>query len=91
MIIFNLDRFIVSTFRKVADGKWWQKFLRELLHASPRIILAIIIAIVISKPVEIKIFENRLSEQIKRNEIEAKKDKVDDFMVYIKLAIRRIM
>ena len=58
LIIFNLDRFIVS---------------------SPRIILAIIIAIVISKPVEIKIFENRLSEQIKRNEIEAKKDNVDDF------------
>ena len=27
----------------------------------------------------IKIFENRLSEQIKRNEIEAKKDNVDDF------------
>lgn len=79
LIIFNLDRFIVSTFWKVADGKRWQKFLRELLHASPRIILAIIIAIVISKPVEIKIFENRLSEQIKRNEIAAKKDNVNDF------------
>ena len=91
LIIFNLDRFIVSTFRKVADGKWWQKFLRELLHASPRIILAIIIAIVISKPVEIKIFENRLSEQIKRNEIEAKKDNVNDFYGIHKVSDRRIM
>lgn len=79
LIIFNLDRFVVSTFRKVTDGKWWQKFLRELLYASPRIILAIIIAIVISKPIEIKIFEDRLSEQIKLNEIEAKKNNVNDF------------
>lgn len=79
LIIFNLDRFIVSTFKKVTDGKWWQKFLRELLYASPRIILAIIIAIVISKPIEIKIFEDRLSEQIKLNEIEAKKNNVNDY------------
>ena len=48
-LIFNLDRFIVSTIKKR------DSFLDELIQASPRIVLAIIIAIVISKPLEIKI------------------------------------
>ena len=55
LLIFNLDRFIVSTIRK-RDSFW-----DELLQASPRIALAVIIAIVISKPLEIKIFEKEIS------------------------------
>lgn len=55
LLIFNLDRFIVSTIRK-RDSFW-----SELLQASPRILLAIIIAIVISKPLEIKIFEKEIA------------------------------
>jgi hypothetical protein len=54
-LIFNLDRFIVSTIRKR------DQFSSEFLQASPRIILAIIIAIVISKPLEIKIFEKEIN------------------------------
>jgi Holliday junction resolvasome RuvABC endonuclease subunit len=41
LLIFNLDRFIVSTIRKR------DRFSSEFLQATPRIILAIIIAIVI--------------------------------------------
>ncbi len=55
LLIFNLDRFIVSTIRKRA-GFW-----AEFLQATPRIVLAIIIAIVISKPLEIKIFEKEIN------------------------------
>lgn len=55
LLIFNLDRFIVSTIRK-RDSFW-----SEFLQASPRILLAIIIAIVISKPLEIKIFEKEIN------------------------------
>ncbi len=55
LLIFNLDRFIVSTIRKR------DQFGREFLQATPRIILAIIIAIVISKPLEIKIFEKEIN------------------------------
>jgi len=55
LLIFNLDRFIVSTIRKR------DRFGQEFLQASPRIILAIIIAIVISKPLEIKIFEKEIN------------------------------
>lgn len=76
LIIFNLDRFIVSTFRKYESDTWWVKTGKELLQASPRIILAIIIAIVISKPIEIKIFENRLAEQINLNQIDADSVKI---------------
>tara|TARA_R110002073_G_scaffold336208_1_gene530979 strand:+ start:129538 stop:130641 length:1104 start_codon:yes stop_codon:yes gene_type:complete len=56
LLIFNLDRFIVSTIKK-QDNKW-----KELLQASPRIILAVIIAIVISKPLEMKIFEKEINQ-----------------------------
>lgn len=55
LLIFNLDRFIVSTIRKR------DSFKSEFLQATPRIILAIIIAIVISKPLEIKIFEKEIN------------------------------
>lgn len=55
LLIFNLDRFIVSTIRKRDN------FASEFLQATPRIILAVIIAIVISKPLEIKIFEKEIN------------------------------
>lgn len=56
LLIFNLDRFIVSTIKK-SDSKW-----KEFLQATPRIILAVIIAMVISKPLELKIFEKEINQ-----------------------------
>lgn len=56
LLIFNLDRFIVSTIKKRNN------FIDELIQASPRIILAVIIAIVISKPLELKIFEKEINQ-----------------------------
>ena len=56
LLIFNLDRFIVSTLKK-GDSKW-----TEFLQASPRILLAVIIAIVISKPLELKLFEKEINQ-----------------------------
>ncbi len=56
LLIFNLDRFIVSTIKKR------DKFTQELLQVSPRIILAMIIAVVISKPLELKIFEKEINQ-----------------------------
>lgn len=56
LLIFNLDRFIVSTIKK-SNSKW-----KEILQASPRILLAIIIAIVISKPLELKLFEKEINQ-----------------------------
>lgn len=56
LLIFNLDRYIVSTMRK-RNG-----FGRELLQAAPRILLAVIIAVVISKPLELKIFQKEIDQ-----------------------------
>jgi hypothetical protein len=56
LLIFNLDRFIVSTIKK-NNSKW-----KEFLQATPRIILAVIIALVISKPLELKIFEKEINQ-----------------------------
>ncbi len=56
LLIFNLDRFIVSTIKKT-DNKW-----KEIWQATPRLILAVIIAIVISKPLEMKIFEKEINQ-----------------------------
>lgn len=56
LLIFNLDRFIVSTIKKRNN------IIDEIIQASPRIILAVIIAIVISKPLELKIFEKEINQ-----------------------------
>ncbi|GAA4294164.1 DUF4407 domain-containing protein [Aestuariibaculum suncheonense] len=54
LLIFNLDRYIVSTIKKTGN------FADEVIQASPRILLAVIIAVVISKPLELKIFEKEI-------------------------------
>jgi hypothetical protein len=56
LLIFNLDRFIVSTIKKRNSVK------SEFWQATPRIILAVIIAVVISKPLELKIFEKEINQ-----------------------------
>ncbi|MBU2939098.1 DUF4407 domain-containing protein [Lacinutrix sp. C3R15] len=65
LLIFNLDRFIVSTIKKR------ERFKDEFIQASPRIILAIIIAIVISKPLELKLFEKEINQVLleQKNEL----------------------
>jgi len=56
LLIFNLDRYIVSTIKKRNN------ILNELIQATPRIFLAVIIAVVISKPLELKIFEKEINQ-----------------------------
>lgn len=65
LLIFNLDRFIVSTIKK-SNSKW-----KEIWQATPRIILAIIIAVVIAKPLELKIFEKEIDQVLleQKNEL----------------------
>ena len=73
LLIFNLDRFIVSTIKKR------DSFGNELMQATPRIILAVIIAVVISKPLEMKIFEKEINQVLleQKNELTlANKDQI---------------
>jgi hypothetical protein len=58
LMIFNLDRYIVSSMRKDARSS------REWLTALPRIVLAIVISIVIAKPLELKIFAKEIGPEL---------------------------
>ena len=72
LMIFNLDRFIVASMRK--SGRFFRQFLMSL----PRILLAGVLGIVISKPLELKIFEKEINKQlnviINRNKAKLQKE-----------------
>ncbi len=69
LLIFNLDRFIVNTM--YSDGKHTISGL-ELWSGLPRIIIAIFLGIVISTPLELKIFEDEINLTIS----DMKKEKI---------------
>ena len=58
-IIFNLDRYIISSMRS-SENNW-----SDLIKAIPRFIIAIIIALIISKPMEIQIFKTEINSFLK--------------------------
>lgn len=70
LIIFNLDRFIVSSIRKnsvAANATLADRFMLkagEILKALPRLILAIFISIIITRPLELKLFEAEIQGQL---------------------------
>jgi hypothetical protein len=61
-LIFNLDRYIVSTFG-VGDGK---KTIskQELIEAAPRLVMAMLLGFVIATPLELKLFEREINAEI---------------------------
>lgn len=61
LLIFNLDRFIVNTM--YSDGKHSISW-GELRSGLPRIIMAIFLGIVISTPLELKIFEDKINMEV---------------------------
>jgi Domain of unknown function (DUF4407) len=58
LMIFNLDRYIVSSMRKEGNT------LHEVKTALPRIVLAVLISIIIAKPPEMKIFEKEIGSEL---------------------------
>lgn len=75
LMIFNLDRYIVMSMK--IQGKWWQ----NALVAFPRMVMAVLLAVVISKPLELKIFEKEIRAELVQMEQEVFKkqeDKVKD-------------
>ncbi|HSC54174.1 MAG TPA: DUF4407 domain-containing protein [Phnomibacter sp.] len=68
LIIFNIDRFIVTSTGK-GDGTeaiTWG----ELKSAIPRIIMGAIIALTISKPVEIRMFKTEIDIKLREKQLE---------------------
>lgn len=64
VVIFVLDSYIVTSYKK-NDKKW-----KEFKVAIPRLFLALVLGCSISIPLELKVFENEISEKIKIIEIE---------------------
>src|SRR5687768_5315267 len=58
LMIFNLDRYIVSSMRK--EGR----LAHEFALALPRVFLAVLISIVIAKPLELKVFEKEIAPEL---------------------------
>lgn len=62
LIIFNFDRFLVSTMRKYGISR-----RKQMMMAIPRIILALLIGVVIARPLEMKVFEKEINVQMTKN------------------------
>lgn len=62
LIIFNFDRFLVSTMRKYGISR-----RKQLWMTVPRVALALLIGITISRPLELKIFEKEINTRVVQN------------------------
>jgi hypothetical protein len=62
LIIFNFDRFLVSTMRKYGVSQ-----RKQIWMAIPRIALALIIGLTIARPLELKIFEKEIDTKVTEN------------------------
>jgi hypothetical protein len=69
--IFNMDRYIVSSIDKQGTTN------QQILQASPRILLAIMIGIVISRPLELKIFDKEIRQKLKTAYLKGQHSKID--------------
>ncbi len=70
-MIFNLDRYIVSSMK--SRGSFWKDFG----VAFPRLLMAVLLALVISKPLELKIFEKEINAELLVMEQEVYKTQED--------------
>jgi len=62
LIIFNLDRFVISSTGK-GDGT--EKITKEeFINALPRIIMALVLSIAIAAPLEIRIFKTEIDAEL---------------------------
>lgn len=71
LAIFNLDRYIVSSVNKTARG------MRQFYQASPRLIFAVLIAIVIARPLELKIFDKEIMEVLKTRYLKEQSERIE--------------
>lgn len=73
LIIFNIDRYIVSTLKKERERSLWN----ELFRAVPRLLLAVAIGLTISKPLELRLFHGEVNNQIEINSDEWMKERAE--------------
>ncbi|WP_392437609.1 DUF4407 domain-containing protein [Cruoricaptor ignavus] len=74
-IILNIDRFIVAATGKGDGTENITK--QEFLGAIPRIIMGTIIAITISKPIEIRMFKGEIDAQLAKYQLDSKEKSIE--------------
>ncbi|MDA9554717.1 DUF4407 domain-containing protein [Pelobium sp.] len=71
LAIFNMDRYIVASIKKTGTTN------HQIVQALPRILLAIMIGIVISRPLELKIFDKEIRQKLKTSYLNGQRSKID--------------
>jgi len=71
LAIFNLDRYIVSTINKNNSP------FRQFVQATPRILLAVLIGIVVARPLELKVFEKEIQKQLRVTYLDRQRAAID--------------
>lgn len=71
LAIFNMDRYIVSSINKNGSSN------KQILQATPRVLLAIMIGIVISRPLELKIFDKEIRQKLRTTYLNGQRSKID--------------
>ena len=86
LLIFNLDRFMVNTM--YTDGT--EKITKEEIKgALPRLVLAVFIGIVISTPIELRIFKDKIQSQLIVDQGEAQ-NQMSEKQQYIRDQIKEL-
>lgn len=71
LAIFNMDRYIVSSINKNANTT------KQIWQATPRILLAIMIGLVISRPLELKIFDKEIKQRLNVSYLNGQRAQID--------------
>jgi hypothetical protein len=81
MIIFNMDRQIIITMQKKGTSLFEptayekrQLLIQEFIVASPRFVIAIVIAMIIIEPFELMIYKDDIAFTLKKMEVERKNE-----------------
>ncbi|WP_289064195.1 DUF4407 domain-containing protein [uncultured Zobellia sp.] len=72
LIIFNIDRFIVAATGKGDGTEAITK--AEFINSVPRIIMGLVIAITISKPMEIRMFKSEIDAELHQEQLKKRKE-----------------
>lgn len=81
LIIFNFDRLVVSSIRRNRG------FFSALLSAAPRILVALVIGVIVSKPLELRLFEGEIKADLADQErVATTKARTDSTKGYSEIA-----
>jgi hypothetical protein len=67
LIIFNIDRFLVSSLRKSAERSFTGVVRSELVPALPRLAFAVVIAFTIAEPIQMRLFSSEIEDRVEAN------------------------